>query len=397
VNLTCVGPLPPVRSGVADYSAQLLTYLRPYCERLTAVLDGTMPEPDPGVLDCVRDARSASPYCWADGDSVCLYHMGNQPRYHQYVYDMLRRVPGITVLHDGNLLPFIHEVTLGQGDRASFVREAGLERGNAGLKAAWAALRGGGPLQLEAYPMLARVARASLGVIVHSTGLLERVRSVAPGAPAVALPHLDLVVGDEHGRAPTAKPAVGFGNGDLLVGAFGFIAPSRRLEQALRAFARVNAEHPRARFVCVGEISPGYRFEDVLAALGMTDKVRVTGYVPHDELERYLQAVDVGVNLRWPTWGEMSGTLMRLMAFGVPTLVTNAGAFAELPEAAVVKIRPDDGEVDQMVGALRQLLGDAGARHAVGAAARTYVAQHCSPTSVARRYAEFIREVVGLT
>jgi glycosyltransferase involved in cell wall biosynthesis len=393
VHLTCVGPLPPVRSGVADYGAQLLTYLRPHCDMLTAVVDEYKPELAWDVLDNVESAANVRSSSWSDDCHVRLYHMGCQPSYHGYVYEMLRSAPGVTVLHDGNLLPFVHALTVERGDRAAFVREAGFERGSAGARAAWAALRGGEALEPEVFPMIARVARSSLGVIVHSSALLARVHELAPTVPAIAVPHLDLRSDAERDSPRVAKSSVGFQDHDVLIGAFGFIATSRRLEQALCAFARVSAEYPRARFVCVGEPIPQYDFADALARLGLAGKVKVTGYVPHDDLIQYLRAVDIGVNLRWPTWGEMSGTLMRLMAFGVPTLVTDAGAFAELPDAAVVKIGLDSGEVDQIAETLCWLLEDAGARRAIGDAAQAYVSSSCNPTDIAHRYVKFIRDV----
>ena len=75
-----------------------------------------------------------------------------------------------------------------------------------------------------------------------------------------------------------------------------------------------------------------------MRGLGLQGIVRITGYLPPEVFSRYVAAVDVGVNLRNPTWGESSATLVRLMGHGVPSLVTDAGAFAELPGEAVVTV-----------------------------------------------------------
>ena len=110
---------------------------------------------------------------------------------------------------------------------------------------------------------------------------------------------------------------------------------------------------------------------------------------------RYLNAVDIGVNLRSPTWGESSGTLIRLMSHGVPTLVTDAGAFSELPDEAVVKVPSWSGDpVLAVERALRALLGDADRRARIGVAARKYVKEVCDPHGVAECYARFIRDAV---
>jgi glycosyltransferase involved in cell wall biosynthesis len=395
MRLLVIGPLPPLRSGVADYTLALLPHLRPLCEWLAVVVDGYMPELPPGLVDRVLEAGEEAALELEGARSVRLYHMGNQPRYHGYAFDLLKRYPGVTVLHDGNLLPFVHARTLEVGRRPDFVREAGFERGAPGWRAAWSALRGGGALDPREYPMLARVARSSLGVIVHSCMLLERVREVAPGVPVEVVPHLGLGWRGPDESKLHARAELGFAADDLIVGVFGFVAPERHLREALFAFARVRALFAQARFVCVGEPVPGYDWDEIVAAAGLNGQVRVTGYVPIERFERYVRAVDVAVNLRWPTWGEMSGALVRLMAAGVPTLVTDAGAFAELPDDGVIKITPDAHQVEAIAEALHRLLADGELRRAIGQQAKVYIAMHCDPARVARRYADFITRVSG--
>ncbi len=394
MNLAYVSPLPPLPSGVADYSAVLLPHLRPHFSRIVAVVDGYAPHLPLGLVDQVHDA-SQEPDWWLREQAVPLYHMGNHPAYHRYIYRLLQRVPGVTVLHDGNLLPFVHELTLARGERSAFVREAGLERGREGVRAAWDSLRQALPLPPDDYPMLGRVLRASLGVIVHNRYLYERGKQVYPQARLTVIPHLDLMPPDPNPPPRRdLKASLGLDPDVLLIGAFGFIAPSKRLEPALRAFSRLREEFPQARLVCVGQVVEGYNFRASLKEMGLEDVVRVTGYVPMETFRRYLRAVDVGVNLRYPTWGESSGPLLRLMACGVPTLVTDAGGFAELPDEAVVKVPAGPGEVEAIETALRALLSDPQRRATIGEAARAFIADECDPTRVAERYATFIRATV---
>jgi glycosyltransferase involved in cell wall biosynthesis len=82
------------------------------------------------------------------------------------------------------------------------------------------------------------------------------------------------------------------------------------------------------------------------------------------------------------------------MGYGVPTLVTHAGAFSELPDEAVVKVPGGPGDTVFVERALRALLGDADRRARIGAAARKYVEEACDPQGVAERYAAFIRDAV---
>src|SRR6266540_892864 len=78
VRVAYYSPLPPERSGIADYSA----LLRPALKRLVDI-------------DVVRRGRTRP--VAAD---VALYHVGNDPEAHGWIVDALRRRPGVVVLHD---------------------------------------------------------------------------------------------------------------------------------------------------------------------------------------------------------------------------------------------------------------------------------------------------------
>ena len=95
-------PMPPERSGIADYSAHLLPALR---ERLE--------------VDVARRGKRAR------GD-VALYHVGNDPDAHEWIVDALRERPGVVVLHEYVLHHLIAGITIGRGDGKAYL--AAMER-----------------------------------------------------------------------------------------------------------------------------------------------------------------------------------------------------------------------------------------------------------------------------
>ena len=88
-------PLPPQRSGVADYSALLLPALR---RRLPVA--------------AVRRGRRRPPR----GTDLCLYHVGNDPAAHGWIVDALRRRPGVVVLHELVLHHLVAGLTIARRD-----------------------------------------------------------------------------------------------------------------------------------------------------------------------------------------------------------------------------------------------------------------------------------------
>jgi hypothetical protein len=79
VKVAYYSPMPPERSGIADYSAHLLPALR---ERIE--------------VEVVRRGRKRP----VRGTDLALYHVGNNPDAHGWIVEALRRRPGIVVLHD---------------------------------------------------------------------------------------------------------------------------------------------------------------------------------------------------------------------------------------------------------------------------------------------------------
>src|ERR1035438_10034326 len=129
MTLGFYSPLPPARTGVADYAAALLAELRRH-----------------GPVDVAPERCD-----------VALYHLGNNPL-HAGVYRRALQQPGVVTLHDAVL----HHFLLGQLDEMSYVEEfvynyGEWNRGLAGELWRGRAASGTDPRYFE-YPMLKRVA-----------------------------------------------------------------------------------------------------------------------------------------------------------------------------------------------------------------------------------------------
>ena len=91
-----------------------------------------------------------------------------------------------------------------------------------------------------------------------------------------------------------------------------------------------------------------------------------------------MAACDVLVNLRYPTMGETSGSVIRALSLGKPMLVSDVGWFGELPDDVVLKIPVDEYEVADARRRRSSSPPSTGA--ALGAAARDYVErEHALP------------------
>ncbi len=383
MKLAYVSPLSPARSGIADYSEEILPYLGRHCT-IELVVDGDTPaNREIAERFAVRrlpefeQAREAGEY------DATLYHLGNHVC-HAAAYWTLARYPGITVLHDYVLHHLVVEMTVGRGDPAGYVREMAYSGGPAGVDAACEALRTGQFPYLD-YPLNRRVLDASLGIIVHSAYVRSLIRAVSPTSRVAVVPHYVLPPTTFPDRAG-ARASLGIPEEAVVFGTFGLATPAKRLEVVLPAFVQVHRRFPAARLLVVGEVPRGSDLPALAARLGIAAAVDFTGYVARSDLLRYIAATDVGLSLRWPTMGETSGSLLRLLAAGKPTIVSNVGAFAEIPDDCCQKIPVGEAEAERLTQTMLALAADPAERVALGARARAHVAQHHAIADCAARY-----------
>jgi glycosyltransferase involved in cell wall biosynthesis len=393
MNLAYFSPLQPERSGISDYSEELLPHLAAHAH-LDLFIDDYIPS-NPAILDrfAVHPAREYDQWYAAGRFDAAIYHLGNS-RSNAFAYRALRRRPGIVVLHDYILHHLVVEMTLARGDAADYVREMVFAGGREAMSVALDVVLRDREFPYGTYPLNERVVDSSLGTIVHSEFVRRLLISRSPAAPVAVVRSHALPGGSRLSRSE-ARRSLGIDDETLLIGSYGLASPAKRLDVVLRVYSRVRARLPRSRFVVVGEVAPEVRLAELVRSLGLEDHVEVTGYVEKEQLLRYIAASDLGVNLRWPTMGETSASLLRLMAAGVPALVSNVGAFAEFPNDCCLKVPVDEFEEDRIAELFVELAGDPVRRNAIGATSRCYVHTHHSIERSAADYIAAIERILG--
>src|SRR6185503_2426072 len=175
-----------------------------------------------------------------------------------------------------------------------------------------------------------------------------------------------------------------------ILASFGHINPWKRLEAILRALGALRANYPDLRYLLVGSVSPNYDLRAVVARAGLEGVVTIAGYVDRAAFGDYVAAADICLNLRHPTAGETSASLLRLLGAGRPTLVTASGSFAELPADVAAQIDPDASEGDLLLAYCRLLLDRPDLAAMLGANARAFVAREHTLEGAAAGYMHFL-------
>ena len=116
--------------------------------------------------------------------------------------------------------------------------------------------------------------------------------------------------------------------------------------------------------------------------------------MPEERLWSLMAACDVCVNLRFPTMGETSGSVIRVLSLGKPVVVSDVGWFSELPDGVALKVPVDEHESRTLEAAL-ELLCEPAARAAMGRAAVEHVRREHDLGRCADLYAAALEEAAG--
>lgn len=366
--------LPPQISGIADYNESLVRELAKHV-RLELFLDDIEPA-HPEIRENMvwhssRDflrLHRQRPY-----DRI-VYHMGNNVL-HGRQYRLATSFPGIVLLHDYSLRffpPLCNRRFSPLELRDDIAHYYGLAYPRS-MRADHIFHH----LDLLDHPLNERLIERSLGLMVHSQWSRNRIHERFPDKPVEVLPF-----GVDRDPRRTIRPRAEIRQryqispDAFVVTCAGNLTPTKRLDTIVRGFAEVRNQVPDAVLCLVGlATDPHYfsRLHSLVADLGLADRVLLPGYVEIEELYDILDISDVCLNLRYPTLGETSAILIRMMYLGKAIIVSAISQFLEFPDSVCWKTDVDGAEQDQLVRYLTLLAQRPDLRWALGENARRYV------------------------
>ncbi|WLI88270.1 glycosyltransferase [Massilia sp. R2A-15] len=387
-RLAFVSPLPPQRSGIADYAVQLLPELLAHFEIDLVV------QQDEVSLPAALAALPRHSAEWflhnAHLFDQILYQFGNSP-FHGYMFPLLEAHPGVVVLHDFFLSRVLAYEQVSSALPGAWTEALYHSHGYPALRAATSA-------DLEqaqdSYPCNLAVLDNATEVIVHSAHARELAEEWY-GAGATGNWHvapLPRSAPAQTDRA-AARAALGIRQDAFVVCSFGFIAPTKLTARLVEAWiaSSLHAD-PACELVLVGANhggAYGAGIADAIRAAG--PRIRIAGWTDDADYHRYLQAADAGVQLRTASRGETSAAVLDCMNYGLPTIVNASGSMTELPDTAILKLDEEFAPAD-LAAALERLRHDAPLRALLGENARALIRTSHAPAHCAQLYAGVLEQ-----
>lgn len=351
MRLNWFSPLPPAKTGIADYSFGILPELSNRAE-VTLWTDRAGWDPQleqyarvhhfqPNRIDWIELNRA----------ELSFYNIGNNHLHHAAIWQVSRQSPGFVILHDVRLHDFFESLYRGQWrDEAGYLAQVEKHYGEEGLQIATefvSARHGDFDLMAQRFPMTGAVLENALGAVVHTQDGFNELRLAhrCPVfyAPLPSAPILRSAKTDDLRPQPYR----------LII--FGHIGRNRRLDAVLEALSQL----PENLFKLdiYGEIDDAKTLRQRIQTLNLKQAVAVRGYTPLAELDHALSTAHLAINLRYPTMGEASASQLRIWEHALPSLVTRVGWYASLSADAVAHVRPEN-EVADIRSQLESFLQD---------------------------------------
>lgn len=347
MNLNWFSPLPPAKTGIADFVSGVLP---PLSERAHVTLWTDQTKWDRSIEKHaeVRTYRlEQMPWAELNRADLNFYNIGNNHLFHGSIWQVARRQPGAVILHDLRLHEFFDSLYRHQWqDTDGYLAQMETHYGEEGRNAAAESVKNGATAihsLAERYPLTALALENSLGVLVHTREAYEELKQANRWLVAYApLPFAQTL---QSPRARERQKGIRAKGQPYRLIVFGFINRNRRLDVLLQALAQF-PQKDEFLLDIYGEVwDPGH-IRKQIQSLGLGRQVTLRGFASESDLDVALATADLAVNLRYPTMGEASISQLRIWAHALPTLVTRVGWYGGLPDNVVAHVRPEHEALD---------------------------------------------------
>ena len=153
---------------------------------------------------------------------------------------------------------------------------------------------------------------------------------------------------------PDIRQKLGWGNETFVLLSTRGWAPVYGVVDIVRAFARITRQHPEIRLLMLGEGPQATDIHQILGKAKLIDRVHLPGLVEKRELPNYYLAADLYVSASHSDGSSIS--LLESLACGTPALLSDIPGNKEWVEPGQQGWLFQEGDVDDLISSLHQIL-----------------------------------------
>lgn len=392
-------PMPPRMSGISYYSAGLLPFLSKYWDIDIFLADGY-------VCNDEFLTSNFDFYSYRDFEQLnhvkkydsMVYQMGNSD-HHTYIYDLIKKYPGVVVLHDvflSNLMYWLF--ARNKPSLEEFIEEMIYSHGDAGREFGEKLRKDPSSIDevILKLTMNKRVLDNATWVLVHSDWDKDKILEYTPqfaNKITVANQYAPIRMNPLKSEI---KKSLGFSKDDFLICSFGFVANTKKIDSVMRNIKDFLKNTPNAKYVLVGDSGArgpyGESIIKMVKDLGLTEQVHFTNFIEDKEYRKYLDICDVCISLRTNTRAGTSASVSHALGAGIPTIISNEGPFASFPDDVSIKIKP--GEERNISEILSNLYNNPEKRKWYSENAQKFAQEYLSRDICVQKYLEAVENAM---
>lgn len=180
------------------------------------------------------------------------------------------------------------------------------------------------------------------------------------------------------GSGNEVRRKLGISEEEVVLARFGFVHNLRisRIPDLLQATHQLLKQGHHVRLLLIGGADSGSQSELLGMAehLGIRDKLLLTGFCPPTEVSRYLDSVDIAVQLYPDGVSEKRSSLQAVLAHGLPVISTKKGPVPSTFHPLENILLIPDGSSRKLAQAIARLISDTELRNRLRQNAREAVA-----------------------
>lgn len=381
-------PFQPIQSGISDYSEILVKALQEKYVVTLLVKDYEISNLElANSCEVLRYDKDVIPY---NEFQHIIYNIGNQPFYHDYIYRCCLEHPGLIILHEFSIYFLTVGVHNQDGDVLGTVYQ---QEGARGIHKIKNAIQNEHQELLECkslsseLPLNKEILQSNNKFMVHSEYVCDKLIESGYIEPERIrkINHVALINDDtEYIQREVLFQKFGIPNDVILLASFGFISPNKLNHVICETILKLaNKLEQKICYVMVGEGGYINHYVD-------NKTIFKTGYTSLEEFNSFIKYADVILNLRYPTMGETSGALIRILGLGKVCIINKGGWFSEIPDTCSVKLETSDLEQSLEKWIVR-LIQDPSLRKEYENNAREYIAREYNEKSIVNQIQAFIQ------
>lgn len=393
--------MPPLDCGVADYSGEFVKQLSQE-HNVDVYVDGSY-NPTPMPWKSVR-FRHPKDYEVDDSPAPCIFQMGAR-NYQEYMFAPLRKYGGLVLLHDVSMALGFQMLAQSANRMAEFEDHIVAPDGAAALEAyarfiasPEANVRAAQEEFFQKHKLLQWIIDSTAKQLVHTPQLEARVLDDYPGArtAVVRMGWFDRLPGQRYVPLPAWRLGLGLGPDGICLGSFGIVDRVKRLHVTIEAFTELYRVSPTSVLLIVGRCyddTYGRELKAQIQASPAGGRILMLDYAPPEAFASLMVMCDGIVNLRHPIRMGLSGVLVRALATGKPTVISDIDEWDSIPSGACLRVPVGGDEVHRLTGILKQMAASREFRLRYGTAARQWYVNEATAPVMVGDYMSVLREV----